>query len=473
MMFSAQPAAGSTFLGWSGHCEGKTAITVINMTEHKQCVARFELLATEPEKEDDGLGNYCTGRGYTNISCNARGAVIGDIDGKIEVDSAGYLSNGIVTKPLTNKGWVANLTIEDTGSLTGGIVTGSIINKGEMSNFEFRGDVLSGGKLSGVIKNNSPNVCFAGGIVRGVIKDVSLAANTRILGGRLSGKIVGDSQSPARLSKVILTSDTSLSNVLLEEDVIIEQDVSHETTKMTKVKLAPNLKIRGGKISGELTGEEAAPAHLSNLLIKSGTVLENVILDDQVEIEDEKTCADPQLDDTVDQNATATDDAESGAIALNPNGKQAESTTRFKMQLTTSQGKRANKTVLSQEEAKNVNLSAHITVQAEHLGKVAKTLVVVQHKNADKTVSYMKAASGWKIWDGQLSHLQPLENYQQLPASVDFSVFTGDLSNQGGEFSLYAGYRLQDGTLVFNGQNPLNFAVTRTAESCALTCGCQ
>jgi len=202
-------------------------------------------------------------------------------------------------------------------------------------------------------------------------------------------------------------------------------------------------------------------------------VLENVILDDQVEIEDEKTCENLQLDDTVDQNATATDAAEIGAIALNPNGKQAESTTRFKMQLTTSQGKRANKTVLSQEEAKDVNLSAHITVQAEHLGKVAKTLAVVQHKNADKTVSYMKTASGWKIWDGQLEHLQPLENYQQLPASVDFSVFTGDLSNQGGEFSLYAGYRLQDGTLVFNGQNPLNFAVTRIAESCALTCGCQ
>jgi len=85
----------------------------------------------------------------------------------------------------------------------------------------------------------------------------------------------------------------------------------------------------------------------------------------------------------------------------------------------------------------------------------------------------MKTAAGWKIWNGQIEELQPLENYQQLPATVEFSVFNGDLSKQGGEFSLYTGYRLQDGTLVFNGQNPLHFAVTRQPESCALTCGCQ
>jgi len=445
----------------------------VNMTESKQCVARFELLATEPEKEDDGLGNYCTGKGYTNISCNARGAVIGDIDGKIEVDSAGYLSNGIVTKPLTNKGWVANLTIEETGSLTGGIVTGSIINKGEMSHFEFRGDVLSGGKLAGVIKNNSPNVCFSDGIVRGVIKDVSLAANTRILGGRLSGKIVGDSQYPARLAKVILTGTTSLTNVLLEEDVTIEQDTTLETTKMTQVKLAPNVKIRGGKISGDLTGEAAAPAHLANMVVQADSTLENIIFDEQVEIKDETTCADKELADTADQNSPEVAETENSAIMLNSNGKQAESTTRVKMQLTTLRGKRANKAVLSQEEAKTVDLSAHLTVQTEHVGKVAKMLAVVQHKNGDKTVSYMKTAAGWKIWNGQIEELQPLENYQQLPATVEFSVFNGDLSKQGGEFSLYTGYRLQDGTLVFNGQNPLHFAVTRQPESCALTCGCQ
>ncbi|MEZ5672275.1 MAG: hypothetical protein R3E08_07755 [Thiotrichaceae bacterium] len=50
---SAQPTTGSIFPSWSGSCEGKSAIVTVNMIEHKQCVARFELLATQPEKEDD------------------------------------------------------------------------------------------------------------------------------------------------------------------------------------------------------------------------------------------------------------------------------------------------------------------------------------------------------------------------------------------------------------------------------------
>jgi hypothetical protein len=473
MTLSAQPLSGSIFLGWSGSCEGKTALVSLNMIEHKQCVARFELLATQPEKEDDGLGNYCTGNGYTNISCNARGAVIGDIDGKIEVDTGGYLANGIVTKPLTNKGWVANLTIEDTGSLTGGIVTGTIVNNGEMSHFEFRGDMLSGGKLSGIIKNNSPNVCFTDGIIRGVIKNVTLAANTRILGGRLSGEIKGDSQSPAHLANVIVTGKTTLSNVILEENVSIEQDVLHETTQMTQVKLAPNLKMQGGRISGILSGDVTAPAHLSNMLINAGTTLENVILDDNIEIADENVCANQVLAATTSQDTPETATTENNAILLNSEGNQLDSTTRFDTQLITSQGKRPNKAVLSPEAAKTVDLAVHLTVQREHVGTAAELLIVVQTKNTEQTMNYMKTATGWTLWDGQLSHLQPLETYQKLPEIIDLSVFTGDLSRESGEFSLYAGYRLSNGTLVFNGRNPLRFAVTRTVEACALTCGCQ
>lgn len=465
----AQPVAGSTFLGWSGSCSGKTAIITVNITEHKQCIARFEPLASELEKEDDGLGNYCTGAGYTNIHCNARGAVIADLNGKIDVDTDGYLSNGIVTKPLTNKGWVANLTIEDTGSLTGGIVTGSIINHGEMSDFEFRGDLLSGGKLSGVIKNNAPNVCFSDGMIRGVIKNVELSANTHVLGGRLSGKIIGDAQRPAHLSNVTLTGATVLQNVILENTVTIEQDVNLETTRFVQVKLAPNVKINGGKIYGELHGDVTAPAQLDNVLLSAHASLENVIFGEKVEIADEKTCDSQQLDSNDSQNSSET----VPAILLTSDGKQQNSATTFTPQLTASQGQLENRSVLSTQEATAVNLAINVTVQSEHLGQAADVLVVAQHQATDKTTRYMKTAQGWQLWNGQLSDLQPLQSYEKLPPIFDISVFSGDLSPVTGELQIYAGYRLQQGDVIFNGLNPLHFAISTQSESCALTCGCQ
>ncbi|MEZ5672272.1 MAG: hypothetical protein R3E08_07740 [Thiotrichaceae bacterium] len=254
----------------------------------------------------------------------------------------------------------------------------------------------------------------------------------------------------------------------------LEQDVSRETIKMTKVQLAPNVKLTGGRISGELIGDEMAPAHVSNMLVNADSKLENVILGDNVEIADEDVCAVKQLAATASPENSDTTETDNLAIILDTQGKQSDGTASFDTQLITQQGKRRNKAVLSQAEAKTVNLTTHVTVAAEHQNKAADLLIVAQYKNAQQTVSYMKTATGWKIWDGQLSHLQPLETYQQLPGVIDSLVFSGDMSQQSGEFSIYTGYRLtDDGRLVFNGRNPLRFAVGRVQESCSLSCGCQ
>jgi uncharacterized protein YjbI with pentapeptide repeats len=113
----------------------------------------------------------------------------------------------------TSEGWIANSTLLAGATLSGGTLTGRIINDGFISDIEFRGIELRGGTLSGLIRNNSS--------VKGVIKDVKLAIGTRLIGGRLSGKIEGDPNGPAILENVILLQDCELGmNVIKGEGVV-------------------------------------------------------------------------------------------------------------------------------------------------------------------------------------------------------------------------------------------------------------
>ncbi|MDM8569014.1 Calx-beta domain-containing protein, partial [Thiotrichales bacterium HSG1] len=127
------------------------------------------------------------------------------------------VSSGILVGKMENRGWVSNLTIQEGGELTGGFVTGYIKNNGIMTNFDFRGASIIGGTLGGVIINNSP--------ITGIFEDVYLEADTRIIGGKLTGYIIGDPNQKALLEHLVITGNGILKNVIIGERVKIADTV--------------------------------------------------------------------------------------------------------------------------------------------------------------------------------------------------------------------------------------------------------
>jgi hypothetical protein len=85
---------------------------------------------------------------------------------------------------------------------------------------------------------------------------------------------------------------------------------------------------------------------------------------------------------------------------------------------------------------------------------------------------YMKTAQGWAVWDGKVENLQAVQSFNKLPQQIDLSLFAGDLSALAGQFEIYSGYRLKDGTVVYNGQRGMLFSILPKAAACQWTCAC-
>ncbi len=151
-----------------------------------------------------------------NQACNAHGQTVKNFT----VQNGGYFSNAVVTGTLTNQGWVSNLTVMASGVVTGGVVTGYIQNDGLMTDFEFKGASLKGGQLGGIIHNTSQ--------VGGTFQNVTLQANTQLIGGFLKGTIQGDKSAPALLEALTIKAGSVVSGVKLGSNVIIEKGAKVE-----------------------------------------------------------------------------------------------------------------------------------------------------------------------------------------------------------------------------------------------------
>jgi hypothetical protein len=156
-------------------------------------------------------GIRCPSSGTIDTVCNAFGITLNNLT----VTTNGHVANGTLSGTLQNHGWVSNLTVDAQGFLSGGIVTGAITNLGRMGDFEFHGTVLTGGSLFGNIVS-----------VTGGIGNVRLEANTRISGGKLGGVIAGTAGAPAILQSLTVLAGTTLSHVLIGQEVIFEPGVN-------------------------------------------------------------------------------------------------------------------------------------------------------------------------------------------------------------------------------------------------------
>ena len=149
-------------------------------------------------------GNHLSG----NIRVTSSATVIKDVSlGANTTITGGKLAGKITTEK------------KDPALLTNVILTQEVKLAADVSlhNVELRGASITGNHLSGNIRVTSSAT---------VIKDVSLGANTTIGGGKLTGRIRGDKQSPAVLQHLIIEPNSHLTDVIIADGVDLPNQVN-------------------------------------------------------------------------------------------------------------------------------------------------------------------------------------------------------------------------------------------------------
>ncbi|MBE9562340.1 MAG: hypothetical protein IMF12_05705, partial [Proteobacteria bacterium] len=113
------------------------------------------------------------------------------------------------------------------------------------------------------------------------------------------------------------------------------------------------------------------------------------------------------------------------------------------------------------EQHQNVRITSKIFIDSQDVDKIANFLLVAKYTNLQKeTVWFNRGHKIWQIWDdNKLDNLLTAQEHPLLPEIVNVFIFEGSLGKLAGEFTVFIGYRLIDGTVVFNGLEPLNFSV--------------
>ena len=154
-----------------------------------------------------------------------------------------------------------------------------------------------------------------------------------------------------------------------------------------------------------------------------------------------------------------------GGLALDAKGQLVNSESRFTNNISIGGKERANNIALFKSEAKAIKLSGMITAAPEDVGKLADILVVARYRTLlQGDVFYARDGQNWIDWDGQISLLPSAKTVTQLPeTTIDVPVLEDNLSGMPGEFTVFIGYRLENGTIHYNGVEPLHFSIGNAA----------
>jgi len=296
---------------------------------------------------------------------------------------------------VTNNGLISNAIIESGVTISGGTLAGKIDNRGTLINFTFQDarsgeeNILEGGTLSGNIYNDGT----------GIFRNITLTADdTIITGGKLAGNIIGDAEKPAVLVDLEILDDSHLDNVTIGNDVIFGENIIFGIGVVFKGSQPP-CTITG--INWQSQNEQSSFSCEIITRAYDGT---------------------PQALPTT----------------WHPNGVR-----------------------LPYSETYYLALSATINVdEPQHVGELADVLVMATHNNAS---SYYLDKQTWKLWEGGLDDFNKIppatENPVELQSEVEIfeiSFYEGRLreylGGNLGEFKFHIGYRLEDGTVIYNGK---------------------
>lgn len=97
-----------------------------------------------------------------------------------------------------------------------------------------------------------------------------------------------------------------------------------------------------------------------------------------------------------------------------------------------------------------------VTVDETHANQSANLLFMAMTEMGGEQDFLVYDGETWQTWDGQLAQLTPMQFFEQLPYLLKIED-TLPLEKLSGSITLYVGYQLENGVIIFNGQNPLLF----------------
>ncbi|OQW90746.1 MAG: hypothetical protein BWK79_18910, partial [Beggiatoa sp. IS2] len=147
------------------------------------------------------------------------------------------------------------------------------------------------------------------------------------------------------------------------------------------------------------------------------------------------------------------------ALAINTHGQGFDSDSCFNGVVRNHGQALPNHSYFSHTAAQDVEIAGAVKVDPVHVGQPAEILLVGIYQTLTSERDYLRDEENWQAWDKQLSTLQAAGFYEQLPETFTVPIYTGDLSQTAGEFTVFMGYRLTDGTIVYNGIEPIHFFV--------------
>jgi hypothetical protein len=214
------------------------------------------------------------------------------------------------------------------------------------------------------------------------------------------------------------------------------------------VMLAPGTVIQGklgegfvrAKLVGMITGDVTDPAKLENVTIVTGTQLSNVILGEGVILEEGVIFGEnvkfsdgheiPPTSGENEEPTPATCDAPN-ALGMNAKGEEVnDAKACFKVE----PGKQA------------VKIS--IQIDPTHVGQKTNLLLVIRDDANNQWHTFDKTQ--WKSWNGNLNSLKVKESFNTLPQTVELEISRSDFNELGDSLTLFVGYQLQDGLIVYN-----------------------
>jgi len=142
-------------------------------------------------------------------------------------------------------------------------------------------------------------------------------------------------------------------------------------------------------------------------------------------------------------------------MGINAKGDFFDTGAFFRSQISTDSGLYGNN--LDIDKSDEVTLSAIVTVEAPHIGETADILMVAM-VSTDATTFFMRHGEEWEAWDFKIASLTSAEENFVLPDMLERTVYQGSLADLPFIlYTVYVGYRLKNGNVIFNGTEPINF----------------
>ncbi len=142
-------------------------------------------------------------------------------------------------------------------------------------------------------------------------------------------------------------------------------------------------------------------------------------------------------------------------MGINAEGEFFDTDAYFRSQIITDSDLFGNN--LNINKVNEVTLSAVVTVETPHVGVTADVLMVAM---VDDTTFFMRHGEAWEVWDVEISSLTAAEENFLLPDIFEKVVYQGFLTDFPFiSYTIYVGYRLENGNVIFNGTEPISFLV--------------